>query len=151
MQHPLNKVTTKELIHNSGEDLYFYMFEGTPLTWRERNVSEEDEKWFDEGIAWIESVLFEDEEYAVMEQHDMYAFTSYGRHINIKKKQFKKLNLQGNSIAGNVTGGAFSMTGLVRAEWGIELEYTDLPWECRKYIFGKNASVRLREWIKDNE
>ena len=147
------KLSDKDLIYNSGGDLWDYIFENQklPKTWAEE-IEEEDEDmdWYDEGVEWLQDELLDGEVFEVFEDFDIYAFTSLGRHANLKKKTFKALTLQGNTIAGNITGGAFSMSKMVKDRWNIELDYTKLPYECSKHIKTTNASKALREWIKQN-
>ena len=153
------KLNDKELIYNDGSALWDYMFEDVrlPKVFSEVDNNEggykvgEDDDWFDEGIQWLKDELLDGEIFEIFPDTDIYAFTSLGRHANLKRKTFKALTLQGNTIAGNITGGAFSMSKLVKEKWNIELDYTKLPIECRYKIKGSNASVRLQEWIMKNE
>ena len=149
------KLSEKEIIYNSGGDLWDYMFENQklPKIWVDIDDEEEDVKdmdWYDEGIQWLQDELLDGEIFEIFEDFDIYAFTSLGRHANLKKKNFKALTLQGNTIAGNITGGAFSMSKLVKEKWNINLDYTKLPYECTKHIKTTNASKALREWIEQN-
>jgi len=146
------KLTEFQLIHNSGADLWDYLFENQPLKYLgDEEEYNPDDEWYDDGISWLTSELLDGELFEVWEDNDTYAYTSMGRHANLKRQTFKALTLQGNSIAGNMTGGAFSMSKIVKARWDIQLEYTSLPWECRQYIAKANASQRLAKWIEENE
>lgn len=142
----------KEIIYNDGGDLWDYIFENQrlPKTWKEVVEEDKDLDWYDEGIEWLQDELLDGEVFEMFEDFDIYAYTSLGRHANLKKKNFKALTLQGKTIAGNITGGAFSMSKLVKERWNIELDYTKLPYECTKHIKTTNASKALREWIKQN-
>jgi hypothetical protein len=86
-----------------------------------------------------------------MVEDSQYAITSLGRHANIKKKTFKALTLQGNSIAGNLGGGAFSLSKRVKERWNIDLDYTKLPYEVSKHIKTTNAAKHIKDWIEQNE
>ena len=156
----MRELNHKEIIYNDGGDLWDYMFENQklPKTWKEVDekqsgykLTEEDSDWFDEGIEWLKDELLDGEVFEIFPDYDIYAYTSLGRHANLKKKTFKALTLQGNTIAGNITGGAFSMSKMVKERWNITLDYTKLPIECRYKIKGSNASIKLKEWIMQNE
>jgi hypothetical protein len=143
----------KEIIYNNGADLWDYMFENQrlPKVWVETNDNQtEDDDWYDEGLLWLQDELLDGEIFSVFEDYEIYAYTSLGRHANLKKKNFKAMTLQGNTIAGNITGGAFSMSRMVKEKWNITLDYTKLPYECTKHIKTTNASKHLKEWIKQN-
>ena len=133
--------------------LWNYLFESQPLpnNFKDEEVGETGVDWFDEGVSWLMDELLDGEVFDYYEDSDTYAFTSMGRHVNLKKKTFKALTLQGNSIAGNANGGAFSMSKLVERRWGIRLDYRTLPYECTKHIATSNASITLRKWIEENE
>ncbi len=145
------KLTDYQLIHNSGNDLWDYIFENGYLKHNGPEIDGTEDDWYDEGISWITDNLLDGEVFEIFEDNETYAYTSMGRHANIKKKEFRKLNLQGNSIAANKQGGAFSMTKMVKSRWNIDLDYVKLPKEVRDGVHTKNASVRIKEWIKDNE
>jgi len=142
----------KELIYNDGSAIWDYMFENQrlPNTWADYEEVEPEMDWYDEGIEWLTDELLDGEIFSVFEDYEIYAFTSLGRHANLKKKNFKAMTLQGNTIAGNITGGAFSMSRMVKDKWNITLDYTKLPYECTKHIKTTNASKHLKEWIEQN-
>ena len=100
----------------------------------ESDVSSDVSDWYDEGIQWILDELIDGEMYEIMEDNPVYAYTSLGRFANIKSKGWRTLNLQCHTIAGNMTGGAFSMTKIVKERWGIELNYDTLHKESKKWI-----------------
>ena len=149
----MRQLSEKELIHNDGSAIWDYLFESQPLpkTFSDYELSSQDGDWFDEGISWLMEELLDGEVFEHFEDDDKFVYTSLGRHINIKKKKYRALTMQGNSIAGNSNGGAFSMTKMVRERWGIELDYRTLPYECSKHIVTTNAAKELREWIEENE
>lgn len=120
------------IIHNSGQDLWDYLFEGQSL--KNFEEVEEDSPWFDEGIEWLMDELLDGEMYEHYEDNQMYVYTSMGRLGNIKRKAWKRVTLESNTIQGNVTGGAISVTKVVRNRWGIKLEYDKLPKEVTKNI-----------------
>lgn len=148
----MRQLNEKELIHNHGSALWDYLFESQPLPNRFTDEeSDGDADWFDDGISWLMDELLDGEVFEYFDDSDIFVFTSLGRHVNIKKKKYRALTLQGSSIAGNTNGGAFSMTKIVKDRWGIELDYKTLPYECRKLIKTSNASIALRKWIEENE
>ena len=145
-------LTQHQLIHNSGGDLWDYLFENQPLKYLGDDELDSDvADWYDEGISWLTAELLDGEIFQVFEENETFAFTSLGRHVNLKKQTFRALSLQGNSIAGNMNHGAFSMSKLVKETWNIDLDYRTLPYECTKNITISNASKGLRKWIKENE
>ena len=147
------RLTEKELIHNDGGDIWNYMFyENARLPYRQKEQEEEIDldDWYESGLEWLTDELLDGEIFEVLEDNPTYAFTSMGRHANLRKKSFKALTLQGNTIAGNMTGGAFSMSKLVKDRWNITLVYTTLPYECTKYIKTTNAAKHIKEWIDEN-
>ena len=146
------KLNDKELIYNDGGDLWDYMFENQklPKTWVEEIEGDEDMDWYDEGILWLQDELLDGEIFDIFPDYDIYAFTSLGRHANLKKKNFKAMTLQGNTIAGNITGGAFSMSKLVKERWNIELDYKKLPYECIKHIKTTDGAKHIKQWIEQN-
>ena len=145
-------LTPYQLTHNSGADLWDYLFENQPLKYiGDDDLDSDGPDWYDEGITWLTDELLDGEIFQVFEDADGFAFTSMGRHVNLKKKTYRKLTLQGNTIAGNMNHGAFSMSKLVKATWNIDLDYKTLPYECTQHITTSNASQGLRKWIKENE
>lgn len=145
-------LTPYQLTHNDGGDLWDYLFENQPLKHLgDDELDSDGPDWYDEGISWLTDELLNGEIFQVFEDADGFAFTSMGRHVNLKKQTFKALTLQGNSIAGNMSGGAFSMSKLVKSTWNIDLDYRTLPYECTQHITTRNASQGLRKWIKENE
>ena len=146
------KLTEKEIIYNSGDELWNYMFYEIKLPYRQSEQEEDDEldDWYEAGLEWISEELLDGEIFEVLEDNPTYAFTSMGRHANLRKKSFKALTLQGNSIAGNMTGGAFSMSKLVKDKWNIDLDYTTLPYDVTKHIKTTNAAKHIKEWIDEN-
>ena len=144
-------LTHKHLVHNSGEDLWDYMFENQPLKYLGlEDEADENAEWYQDSIDWMTEQLLDGEVFATFTQDERYAYTSLGRHINLKKKRFNALMLQGWTIAGNMQQGAFSMTKLVKSKWDIDLDYRTLPEEVRKPIVTSNASKFIKQWIKDN-
>ena len=146
------KLTEKEIIYNSGDELWNYMFYEIKLPYRQSEQEEDDEldDWYEAGLEWISEELLDGEIFEVLEDNPTYAFTSMGRHANLRKKSFKALTLQGNTIAGNMTGGAFSMSKLVKDKWNIDLDYTTLPYDVTKHIKTTNAAKHIKEWIDEN-
>ena len=147
------RLTEKELIHNDGGDIWNYMFyENARLPYRQKEQEEEIDldDWYESGLEWLTDELLDGEIFEVLEDNPTYAFTSMGRHANLRKKSFKALTLQGNSIAGNMTGGAFSMSKLVKDKWNIDLDYTTLPYDVTKHIKTTNAAKHIKEWIDEN-
>ena len=146
------RLTEKEIIYNSGDELWNYMFYEIKLPYRQSEQEEDDEldDWYEAGLEWISEELLDGEIFEVLEDNPTYAFTSMGRHANLRKKSFKALTLQGNSIAGNMTGGAFSMSKLVKDKWNIDLDYTTLPYDVTKHIKTTNAAKHIKEWIDEN-
>ena len=145
-------LTPQQLIHNDGADLWDYLFEGQRLKYiGDEGLEIDGPDWYDEGISWLTDELLDGEIFQVFEDNETFAFTSMGRHVNLKKKTYRKLTLQGNTIAGNMNHGAFSMSKLVKETWNIDLNYKTLPYECTKHIATTNASKGLRKWIKENE
>ena len=143
------KLTSKHIIHNSGADLWDYIFENQPLS---KMQFDEDEftlentpNWYDDGIDWISEWLGDDEKWSFIENSDKIIYTSYGRLANIERKKFKGTSMQGNTVAGNINKGAISVTKLVRQSWGIQLTYEDIPHDIRGSINLTNAA----KWIKD--
>ena len=147
------KLNDKELIHNNGSDIWDYMFESQPLPKRFGDIEETESAldWYDEGISWLTDELLDGEVFEIFEESATFAYTSMGRHANIKKKKWRKLSMQGNSLAGNMSGGAFSLSKLIKERWNIEIDYRTLPYEVTQHIVTNNASQALRQWIKDNE
>lgn len=140
------KLTEFQLIHNSGADLWDYLFEDQPLRHligEEQDDTEED--WYDEGLEWISEWILPDEKWAFIEYNDKIIYTSYGRLANIERKRFKGTSMQGNTIAGNINKGAISITKLVRETWNIELQYEDIPSDIRGSIMMTNAAKWLKE------
>ena len=119
------------ILYNSADDLWAYLFYGNKLP---NMFSSEAPEWFDDGIEWITGELLRGEIFAEWPGNQNYIFTNLGRFGNIKKKSFNKMNLQCHTICGNITGGAFSMTKMVRDEWGIELKYETLHPESKKLV-----------------
>ena len=146
------KLTEKEIIYNSGDELWNYMFYEIKLPYRQSEQEGDDEldDWYETGLEWLSDELLDGEIFEVLEDNPTYAFTSMGRHANLRKKSFKALTLQGNSIAGNMTGGAFSMSKLVKNKWNIDLDYTTLPYDVTKHIKTTNAAKNIKEWIDEN-
>ena len=149
------KLNEKELIHNNGSDIWDYMFESQPLPRTFKAIddmeSENGMDWYDEGIEWLTDELLDGEVFEIFEESATFAYTSMGRHANIKKKKWRKLSMQGNSLAGNMSGGAFSLSKLIKERWNIDIDYRTLPYEVTQHIVTNNASQALRQWIKDNE
>ena len=145
------KLNDNDLIHNDGSDLWDYMFEGVKLPKTYSQVEEEDmDDWYEEGIEWLTDNLLDGEVFEIFEEDNAYAFTSFGRHAHLKRKNFKALTLQGNSIAGNMKAGAFSMSKRVKARWNIDLDYKTLPNEVSNLICTTNAAKHIKEWIEQN-
>ena len=139
-QRITKELTNEQIVWNSGQDLWNYLFEGGRLSHYgdgEEELEEEND-WFDEGILWIQEELFDGEVYQVLEENMMYAFTSMGRYCNLKKKQWRKGSLHCNSIMGNITGGSISLSKMARETWGIELVYDNLPKEVKELIKLRN-------------
>jgi hypothetical protein len=146
----VRQLNEKELIHNHGSDIWDYLFESQPIP-RRYDADDSADEWFDDGVSWLMEELLDGEVFEYFEESDRFVYTSMGRHVNLKKRAFRSLTLQGNTIAGNSNGGAFSMSKMVEARWGIKLDYKTLPYECTKWITTTNASKGLRKWIEDNE
>ena len=141
-------LTNNQRIHNSGEDLWNYMFHGQPL----KNVDFEDEDpesdgndVIDDGIEWLEKQLLEGEEYAQLPDHSHYAITTYARFANLKKKTWKARTIQGETISASHSYGAISLSKFIREFWDIEIIYDDLPKESKEGMSAGNASKRLAE------
>jgi len=147
------KLTHKELIYNSGDELWNYMYYDIKLPYRQSEQEEDDiiDDWYEDGLDWLSDELLDGEVFEIMVEDSQYAITSLGRHANIKKKSFKALTLQGNSIAGNLGGGAFSVSKKVKERWNIDLDYTKLPYEVKQHIKTTNAAKHIKEWIEQNE
>ena len=147
------KLTHKELIYNSGDELWNYMYYDIKLPYRQSEQEEDDiiDDWYEDGLDWLSDELLDGEIFEVMVEDSQYAITSLGRHANIKKKSFKALTLQGNSIVGNLGGGAFSLSKKVKERWNIDLDYTKLPYEVSKHIKTTNAAKHIKDWIEQNE
>ena len=107
--------------------------------------------WYDAGIEWLTEELLDGEVFEIFEESSAFAYTSMGRHANIKKKKWRKLSMQGNYIAGNMSGGAFSLSKKIKERWNIDLDDRTLPYEVTHHIVTTNASIALKQWIKDNE
>ena len=133
------------VVHNSGDALWNYLFYDTKLDYYDSVAEEEESDWYDEGVKWIESELLDGEMYKVMDNDPVYAFTSCGRHANIKSQNWKRLNLQCHVIAGNMRGGAISITKLVRDAWGLDITYHSVPQEARDLISIRVAPKDMRE------
>ena len=146
----MRELNEKELIHNHGSDIWDYLFESQPIP-NKYDADDSLDEWFDDGISWLMDELLDGEVFEYFEESDRFVYTSMGRHVNIKKRAFRSLTLQGNTIAGNSNGGAFSMSKMVEARWGIRLDYRTLPYECTKWITTTNAAKDLRKWIEENE
>ena len=146
----MRELNEKELIHNHGSDIWDYLFESQPIP-NKYDADDSADEWFDDGISWLMDELLDGEVFEYFEESDRFVYTSMGRHVNLKKRTFKSLTLQGNTIAGNSNGGAFSMSKMVEARWGIRLDYRTLPYECTKWITTTNAAKDLRKWIEENE
>ena len=145
-------LTENQLNHNSGQDIWDYMFENQRLqNWHDEEPVEENDFWFNDAVDWLTEELLDGEVFECFKDDERYAYTSLGRHANLKRKTFKALQLQGNSICGNMKGGAISFTRLVKERWNIDIDYRTLPYECQMEIKTSNASVAIRKWIKDNE
>ena len=145
-------LTPHQLIHNDGADLWDYLFEGQRLKYiGDTELDSGETDWYDEGITWLTDELLDGEIFTTFEENEAFAYTSMGRHVNLKKQTYRKLTLQGNTIAGNMNKGAFSMSKLVKSTWNIDLDYRKLPYECTQHITTSNASQGLRKWIEDNE
>ncbi len=140
-------LTYYQLNHNSGADLWDYMFEDQPLKhlYGDEMDIEQKEDWYDEGLDWISEWLLPDEKWAFIEHSDKVIYTSYGRLANIERKKFKGTSMQGNTIAGNINKGAISITKAVRETWNIELKYEDIPSDIRGNIGMTNAAKWIRE------
>lgn len=143
------KLTSKQVIHNSGGDLWDFIFEGQTLP---KMHFDEDEftldntpDWYDNGIDWITEWLQDDEKWEFIKDSDKIIYTSLGRLANIKTQKFKGTSLQGNTIAGNINAGAISLTKLVRESWDIELTYEGIPKDIRCDINMANAAKWIRE------
>ena len=126
------ELSNYSVIHNSGQDLWDYLFEGQKL----KNFEEvkEDEEWYDESIQWLTDELLDGEIFQVIEDDPGYAITSMGRLVNLKRKLFKSLVIECHSIQGNISGGAVSITRMVKEIWNIDLNYADLPYEVQRGI-----------------
>lgn len=146
----MRQLNEKELIHNHGSDIWDYLFESQPIP-KKYDSDDSADEWFDDGVSWLMEELLDGEVFEYFEESDRFVYTSMGRHVNLKKRAFRSLTLQGNTIAGNSNGGAFSMSKMVEARWGIKLDYKTLPYECTKCITTTNASKGLRKWIEENE
>lgn len=140
-------LTEYQLIHNSGNDLWEYLFESQPLKHLIGDEVDLDQKedWYDAGLEWLSEELLQDEKWAFIEDNDKIIYTSYGRLANIERQRFKGTSMQGNTIAGNINKGAISVTKLVRLTWNIELLYEEIPNEIRGNISMTNAAKWLRE------
>lgn len=143
------KLTSKQIIHNSGADLWDFIFEAQPLS----NMHFDDDEltldntpdWYDNGIEWVSEWLLDDEKWNFIKDQDKIIYTSFGRLANIERKRFKGTSMQGNTIAGNINSGAISLTKLVRETWGIELTYEGIPRDVRADINMSNAAKWIRE------
>lgn len=133
MKREIKPLTDYAIIHNSGQDLWDYLFEGQRLKNFEE-VKEEEETWYDEGIQWLTDELCKGEVFQVLEENETYAVTSMGRLANLKRKTFKALVMECHSIQGNITGGAVSVTKMVKEIWNIDLKYENLPVEVQMGI-----------------
>jgi len=140
-------LTEFQLIHNDGADLWDYLFEDQPLKHLIGDEMDIDQKedWYDEGLEWISEWILPNEKWSFIEYSDKIIYTSYGRLANIERKRFKGTSMQGNTIAGNVSKGAISITKLVRETWNIELQYEDIPSDIRGSIMMTNAAKWLKE------
>jgi hypothetical protein len=135
-------LTDYAIIHNSGQDLWDYLFEGQRLKNFEAEEEEQDSEWYDEGIQWLTDELYRGEVFQILEDNPVYAITSMGRLANIKRKTFKALVMECHSIQGNITGGAVSVTKMVREIWNIDLKYDNLPAEVQMGIRAKKRGNR---------
>ena len=133
MKREVKPLSDYAVIHNSGQDLWDYLFEGQRLKNFEE-ADDADEPWYDEGIQWLTDELCKGEVFQILDDNPVYALTSMGRLANIKRKTFKALVMECKSIQGNITGGAVSVTRMVKEIWGIELDYDKLPVEVQMGI-----------------
>jgi hypothetical protein len=140
-------LTDYQLVHNSGQDLWDYLFENQPLQhlYGEEEDMDQQPDWYDAGLEWISEWILTDEKWSFVEDSDKIIYTSYGRLANIERKKFKGTSMQGNTIAGNINKGAISLTKLVRETWNIELQYEDIPSSIRGSIMMTNAAKWLKE------
>ena len=140
-------LTDYQLVHNSGQELWDYLFENQPLQhlYGEEEDMDQQPDWYDAGLEWISEWVLTDEKWSFVEDSDKIIFTSYGRLANIERKKFKGTSMQGNTIAGNLNKGAISLTKLVRETWDIELKYENIPSDIRGSIVMSNAAKWLKE------
>ena len=145
MKRKVRPLSNKAITHNSGDDLWNYLYYGVRLPNMDYDdlVAEEESDWFDEGIKWIQSELIDGEMYEVMD-NPTYIFTSIGRFANIKYQTFRRLTLQCHTIQGNRGCGVFSMTKEVRDRWGIDLVYDDLPKEAKDLITHSIRTTQIK-------
>jgi hypothetical protein len=145
------KLTEKQLIHNSGQDLWDYFFNNVPLKYvgdvgGEEDMSE-DPKWYTEGMAWFESQLLEGEKWDYY-LSDKFVYTIYGRLANIKNKQWRRTQMQGAHITTTVDKGGISLSRLVYNRWGVKIDYHTLPSVIKDTI---NAESYLSKLEKKRE
>jgi hypothetical protein len=132
MVKKVKSLNNYSLIHNSGLELWEYLFEGQKL--KNFEECEDDAEWFEEGKEWMKQQLLQGEIFEIYEENNVYAYTNYGRVANIKRKSFKKITKQSHTFQVNFSGGAISLTKMIKEAFGIILNMDDMPEEIRHLV-----------------
>lgn len=133
----------KVIIHNSGQDLWDFMFEHGQLKYYEVDEEKPESNWFDEGMDWFKSSLLENEQWDFFETEG-YVYTSFCRVANIKAKRWLKLQLQASSFLSVVDKKNYTMNKVVREKWGLDWRYDTLPEEAKVYVNTSAYEMKLK-------
>lgn len=131
MIQKIRRLSDYSLINNSGLDLWDYLFEGQRLKKFEES---EDLSWYDDGIDWLTTQLLPGELFKIYEENPVYAYTNLGRVSNIKRKTFKKITKQSSTFQVNFSGGAVSLTKMIKHGFGIILTLDNMPDEVKSLV-----------------
>lgn len=145
----MKRLTNKELIHNSGQDIWDYLFEDVklPRVYQDPELGDVDLSSF---YSWLDSELIGDEEYEDVEWCDAFIVTSHGRvaRKKIDNQCWKGVTLQsakpfatlGSILTHEGVNKNIAINKEVEKIWGIKLNYYDLPKEVQSQVkVSKNA------------
>lgn len=142
------KLTQHQLIHNSGQDLWDYFFNSVPLKFVKEEGGEDvltdEPKWMVEGLEWLHSELLDGEKFEYYE-NEIFVYTIFGRIGNLKKKQWKKTQMQGAHITTAVDRVGISVSRIVKEKWGVQLDYYSLPKEVKDTINAETYLLKLEK------
>lgn len=134
----MKHLTQRMIVHNSGQDLWDYLFENQKLRNYEVDSEKSEEDFIMESEMWMAENLLEGEDFAWYIAEDgtqNTIITNYCRIINMKKREFRRCQYYSkNTIQTSINEKVVNIVKWIKENMGDVVEYEYLPDESKQHI-----------------